>query len=110
MQRFTSMQFTPDGRVLVTSGADGTVRLHDVTREPYRNDPHGRTRHVAAAVLAPDGSRLFAVSDQQRGLRLDISPQTWKRHACLVASRDLTTREWQDALPGQPLRTICRPG
>ena len=66
-------------------------------------------RLAGTAVLAPDGSRLFAVSDRNAGLRLDISPQTWKRHACLVASRDLTPREWQNALPGQPYRTICRP-
>ena len=110
VQRFLSMQFTPDGRVLVTSGADGTVRLHDVnTGNPIGTALTVEPDTFAAAVLAPDGSRLFAVSDRHRGLRLDISPQTWKRHACLVASRDLTSREWQDALPGQPHRTICRP-
>ena len=109
-QRFLSMQFTPDGRVLVTSGADGTVRLHDVnTGNPIGTALTVEPDTFAAAALAPDGSRLFAVSDRHRGLRLDISPQTWKRHACLVASRDLTSREWQDALPGQPHRTICRP-
>ncbi|MDA0158825.1 AAA family ATPase [Solirubrobacter ginsenosidimutans] len=110
VQRFVSMQFTPDGRVLVTGGADGTVGLHDVsTGNPIGPPLTVEPDTFAAAVLAPDGSRLFAVSDRHGGLRLDISPQTWKRHACLVASRDLTSREWQDALPGQPHRTICRP-
>jgi WD40 repeat protein len=110
VQRFLSMQFTPDGRVLVTSGADGTVGLHDVNTgnrigPPLTVEPDT----FAAAALAPDGSQLFAVSDRHGGLRLDISPQSWKRHACLVASRDLTSREWQEALPRQPHRTVCPP-
>ena len=109
-QRFLSMQFTPDGQVLVTSGADGTVRLHDVnTGNPIGTALTVEPDTYAAAALAPDGSRLFAVSDRHRGLRIDISPQSWKRHACLVASRDLTSREWQEALPRQPHRTVCRP-
>jgi WD40 repeat protein len=29
-ERSLSMHFTPDGQMLVTSGSDGTVRLHDV--------------------------------------------------------------------------------
>ncbi len=29
-ERLLSMHFTPDGQMLVTSGSDGTVRLHDV--------------------------------------------------------------------------------
>ena len=99
----------PTAAVLVTSGADGTVRLHDVNTGNASDSPHAvEPDTFAAAVLAPDGSRLFAVSDRHGGLRLDISPQTWKRHACLVAGRDLTAREWQDALPGQPHRTVCR--
>src|SRR4051794_38504962 len=109
-QRFLSMQFTPGGRVLVTAGADGTVRLHDVsTGNPIGTALTVEPDTYAAAALAPDGSRLFAVSDRHGALRIDISPQSWKRHACLVASRDLTPREWQEALPRQPHRTVCRP-
>ena len=37
-------------------------------------------------------------------------PEAWKRHACLVAGRELTAREWQDALPGRPYRSVCRGG
>jgi hypothetical protein len=40
-------------------------------------------------------------------VRLASSADAWKRHACHVAGRDLTPREWQDALPGQPYRIVC---
>ena len=30
--------------------------------------------------------------------------------ACSVAGRELTAREWQDALPGRPYRSICHAG
>ena len=110
-QRFLSMQFTPDGRMLATAGADGTVALHDVdTRNPIGPPLTVEPDTYVAAALAPDGSRLFAVSDRHGGLRLDISPEAWKRHACLVASRDLTSREWQRRAARQPHRTVCQPG
>jgi WD40 repeat protein/DNA-binding SARP family transcriptional activator len=108
-ERFLSMHFTPDAQVLITSGSDGTVRLHDVnTGNPIGTAVTVEPDALINAALPPDGSRLFAVSDRRGGLRFDISPQAWKRHACLVAGRDLTAREWRDSLPRQPQRTICR--
>ena len=109
-QRFLSMEFTPDGTHARQRRRDGTVALPTSTR----GNPIGPPLPVEpdsyiAADLSPDGSRLFAVSDRHGGLRWDIAPQAWKRHACLVAGRELTSREWPDALPGQPYRTVCRP-
>ena len=64
----------------------------------------------AAADLSPDGSRLFAVSTDRRAVRWDVAPEAWKRHACRVAGRGLTLREWREALPGRTYRSICPPG
>ena len=61
----------------------------------------------ASAALSRDGSRLFAVSTSGRVISFDMSPEAWKRHACLVAGRDLTAAEWSDALPGRPYRAVC---
>jgi hypothetical protein len=36
-----------------------------------------------------------------------VSVEAWKRHACVVAGRDLTAREWDDALPDRPYQAVC---
>ena len=109
--RVISLAFSPDGRVLATAGADGTVALWDVsTRKPIGTPLTLEPGAYASAVFSPDGSRLFAVSTGGEGLRLDASPEAWKRHACLVAGRDLSAREWEDALPDRPYRPVCSGG
>ena len=107
-QRITNVEFSRDGRTLATSSADGTVLLWDVeTQEPIGSPlPVGPDAFVSVA-LSPDGTYLFAVSTGLRGIRLATAPDAWKRHACLVAGRELTRREWRDALPGRQYRTLC---
>ncbi|MEP6954652.1 MAG: BTAD domain-containing putative transcriptional regulator [Solirubrobacteraceae bacterium] len=109
--RVITLSFSRDGRTLASASEDGTMRLWDVGSEKPVGSPLvvGHGAWVSAA-LTPDGSHLLAVSDQGRGVRWDISPAAWKRHACRVAGRELTAREWQDALPGRPYRSICQGG
>jgi hypothetical protein len=40
-------------------------------------------------------------------MRFSLSPDVWKRQACLVAGRELTRQEWADAVPGRPYRAVC---
>ena len=61
----------------------------------------------ASAALSPDGSRLFAVSTRGEGISFELSREAWKRHACLVAGRELTAAEWSDALPARPYQAVC---
>jgi WD40 repeat protein/DNA-binding SARP family transcriptional activator len=106
--RITSAQFTRDGSMLVTAGADGTAVVWDVkTQKPMGSPIRLAPNAFASAALSPDGSRLFAVSTRGDGIRFDLSPGDWNRHACLVAGRDLTAAEWADALPGRPRQAVC---
>ena len=107
--RVISPEFTPDGRTLATSSADGTVLLWDVaTRKQIGAPLTVEPNTFVSAALTPDGSRLFAVSEEGPAVRWELSPEAWKRQACLVAGRELTEREWNDALPGRRYRAVCR--
>jgi hypothetical protein len=32
------------------------------------------------------------------------------RHACAIAGREISRREWQDAVPGRPYQAVCARG
>jgi WD40 repeat protein/class 3 adenylate cyclase len=110
-QRITNVEFSRDARTLATSSADGSVLLWDVeTQEPIGSPLAVELGTFVAAVLSPDSSYLYAVSTGRRGIRLAVAPEVWKRHACLVAGRDLSSQEWRDALPGRGYRAVCLGG
>ena len=60
--------------------------LADVALEPF---------------AAPEIRRL----EELRTAALEVAID--QRHACLVAGRELTAREWSDALPGRSYQRIC---
>jgi WD40 repeat protein len=106
--RLADLEFTRDSTVLASAGIDGTISLWDVVTQqrlgsPITVDPDS----FIATAFTPDASRLFAVSGDRHGVRWEVSADAWKRHACRVASRDLTAREWQAALPDRPYRAVC---
>ncbi len=106
--RITFGAFTPDGKTLVTSGADGRIVLWDVERQAQIGAPLEFAPNTFASVaLSPDGSRLFAVSSRGEGISFDMSHEAWKRHACLVAGRELTQAEWSEVLPERPYQAVC---
>ena len=106
--RITSAEFSRDGRTLVTAAADGTAVLWDAaTQRPLGSPLELAASTYASAALSPDGARLFAVSTRGDGSSFELSRDAWKRHACLVAGRELTAAEWADALPAQPYQAVC---
>ncbi|HET8951022.1 MAG TPA: BTAD domain-containing putative transcriptional regulator [Solirubrobacteraceae bacterium] len=109
--RVTALEFSGDGRTLATGAVDGTVRLWSVdTQRAIGSSLEIEPEAYVAAGFSRDGSHLFAVPHTGRGVRWDVRPASWNRHACVVAGRDLTEREWRDALPERPFQPVCSRG
>jgi WD40 repeat protein len=108
-QRLLYPRFTPDGRTLVTASADGTILLWDVaSRRPIGSPVTVEAESFVSTAMSHDGADLYALPTGTNGVRLSLSPEVWKRQACLIAGRELTRREWADAVPGRPYRAVCR--
>jgi WD40 repeat protein/DNA-binding SARP family transcriptional activator len=109
-QRILNARFTPDGRTLATSSADGTVQFWDVASRRSIGAPLVVERDVFVAfVLSRDGSYLYALPTGTEGMRLTLAPRLWRDLACAIAGRELTRREWEEVLPDRPYREVCAP-
>jgi WD40 repeat protein len=64
-QRVAALAFSPDGRILVTGGADHLVRLWDIASGQLRHVWSGHTGEVRSLAFSPDGRWLASASFDQ---------------------------------------------
>ena len=105
-QRLLNARFTPDGRTLATSSADGTRhavgRRHAASRSGRRCTVE-RDSFVAAA-MSRDGAYLYALPTGTEGVRLALSPRPGSGRRARSRAASSRPREWADALPGRAYR------
>jgi DNA-binding SARP family transcriptional activator/WD40 repeat protein len=110
--RIVDVGWLPDGRTVVTSGADERASLYDSTRNLVRAGP------FSASDQPPDGQgyayvvpgaedELVLAGGDQPGRRIPLEPAVWLATACRIAGRDLTRDEWRTYLPDTPYRRTC---
>jgi WD40 repeat protein/class 3 adenylate cyclase len=103
-----SLEFTPDGRTLLTSGCDGSARLFDASSRQEIGSPlQGPGNESNSAVFSPDGRRVFVAYRGGLGFVWNVTLGAWKEHACTVAGRNLTRAEWERYLPERPYELVC---
>jgi len=103
-----SLDFDQAGRLLVSSGTDGSTRIWDVERRaPFGSPLPGLDNIWANSRLTPSGDRLAVVYSTGTGFVWQMTPSSWEQHACDVAGRTLTKREWELYLPGRRYTTVC---
>jgi WD40 repeat protein len=69
-----AMRFTPDGRTLVTSGADGVLIVWDVARGEIRETLSGHAKgDVWGLEVSPDGRSLYSGGYDKRAFAWDLT-------------------------------------
>ena len=105
----SSIAFDPSGQRFATTGSqDGTVKLW-FTSTLQQDGTALTTAQDAASTAAfePKGTGLLVVNDRGNGFTWPTSLSAWEQHACAVAGRNLTPKEWSRYLPGQAYMNVC---
>jgi WD40 repeat protein len=98
-----SIQFTFDGRLLITSGLDNTQRIWDI--ESRRQIGPGVPVSGWTVAIAPDSSRM-AMNTADGVVLFDLDRTRLRAAICRVAARNLTDDEWRQVIGGTP-RVLC---
>jgi WD40 repeat protein len=106
------MIFSADGTKLASHDKEGTVILWDIAKisasPPRRVRLKDTTTAVRILAFSPDGNTLVSGYTDGTILLWEVSPASWEAHACRIANRHLTQKEWDQFIgPIAPYRRTC---
>jgi WD40 repeat protein len=102
-----TLEFSPDGRTLAISGYEPVASLWDVETGTQIGPQLTAGDRRTMIDLSSDGRMLLEVHGNGQGAVWDVAPESWKRRACDLANRTLTSAEWEEFLPGRPYEPAC---
>jgi WD40 repeat protein len=87
--------FAPDGQTILTSGADGTIRLWEAADlNPVAEPLHLFPDQAAFAAYSPDGEQILGLDATGRVTAWPATVSAWLSRACSIAGRrDFTPQE-----------------
>jgi WD40 repeat protein len=105
----TGIAFDPTGqRFATTGGQDGTVKLWFAPTLRQEGTALATEQGAAAtAAFEPNGTNLLVVDDHGDAFTWPMSLAAWEQHACAIAGRNLTRKEWARFVTGRSYSTVC---
>ena len=107
-----AVAFSPDGAMLATAGADGSIRLWDVATQQEVGTPMtAGPEPVYALAFSPDGAMLATAGADGSARLWDVAfPAGLPAAACAIADQSLTRQQWADYAGTQPFQQVCPAG
>ena len=98
--------FSPDDDLLAVASTSG-ITLWDVDTRQRIGELDGRATPYKLA-FSPDGTSLASTWYDNSLIMWELDPQAWRRRACAIAGRNLTSAEWSQYVGAEPYRKTCR--
>jgi WD40 repeat protein/DNA-binding SARP family transcriptional activator len=102
-----SLDFSPNGRTLVTLSDDGKLRLWDVATRKLIGAPLPVPNTGGSVHFFPDGKHVLGVFGSGAGIVWSVDPADWAAKACNIAHRNLTRAEWAEFLGHRRYADVC---
>jgi WD40 repeat protein len=103
-----SLAFSPNGEILVTGSADGSIILWDLeTSDQIGQALIGASSSVTALAINAENSLLASGYADGTVLFWNIDPESWNDLACQRAGRNLTEAEWNKYMSGIEYAPTC---
>ncbi|MEP6983960.1 MAG: protein kinase [Chloroflexota bacterium] len=103
-----SLDFIPDGSILISGSQDNKVILWDMAQKlPLGKPLVGHSNLINSVSVSPDGLSFISGGSDSQLIRWDIKLDDWRKNACSIANRNLTSAEWERYFGGVPFHATC---